>query len=150
MNSQQSIKILNKFEITIHASNTHIVKVEFGESDNNPNSLTEMAITQLKEYFDGTRESFDLPIGLEGTEFQKKVWQKLSHIPFGRYLNYKEVAIEVGGVNYARAVGSACNKNPVPIIIPCHRVLGKNMQLVGYAGGTDLKEKLLQHEKIIF
>lgn len=150
MYSQQSIKVLNKFDITIHADESHITKVEFSKCDQNPNSVTEMAISQLKEYLEGDRETFDLPIKPEGTEFQKKVWSELDKIPFGKYLNYKEVAEQVGGANYARAVGSACNKNPIPIFIPCHRVLGSNMHLVGYAGGTDLKEKLLQLERVIF
>ncbi|MGO2118348.1 MAG: methylated-DNA--[protein]-cysteine S-methyltransferase [Fusobacterium sp.] len=111
------------------------------------NKFSENITLQLNEYFSGARKSFDLKLSLTGTNFQKKVWEALGNIPYGETKSYKEIAIEVGSPKAFRAVGSANNKNPIPIIIPCHRVIGKNGKLVGFAGGLDLKEKLLQLEK---
>ena len=90
---------------------------------------------------------FDLPLDPIGTEFQKKVWQALKEIPFGETRSYGEIAKLIGNEKASRAVGMANNKNPIAIIIPCHRVIGANGKLVGYAGGLDLKEKLLKLEK---
>lgn len=111
------------------------------------NEFSENIILQLNEYFSGVRKSFDLKLNLTGTNFQKKVWEALGNIPYGETKSYKEIAIEVGSPKAFRAVGSANNKNPIPIIIPCHRVIGKNGKLVGFAGGLHLKEKLLELEK---
>lgn len=102
---------------------------------------------QLIEYFEGNRKSFDLKIEPIGTEFQKKVWQALREIPYGETRTYKEIAITVGNEKACRAVGMANNKNPISIIVPCHRVIGSNGKLVGYAGGMDIKEYLLNLEK---
>ena len=106
------------------------------------------ALKQLEEYFAGKRELFNLPIKALGTDFQQKVWSELLKVKFGKYLTYKEIAQKVGGVNYSRAVGMACNKNPLPILVPCHRVLGSNKSLTGYAGGISLKKYLLSLESI--
>ncbi|MDR0831368.1 MAG: methylated-DNA--[protein]-cysteine S-methyltransferase [Bacillales bacterium] len=98
---------------------------------------------QISEYFKGQRKTFDLLILLEGTDFQKKVWQALLNIPYGTTKTYKEIAIEVGSAKGSRAVGRACHKNKLMIIVPCHRVIGSDKSLTGYAGGLEIKKKLL-------
>ncbi len=110
------------------------------------NSLTEKAYAQLLEYFSGKRKKFDLPCQLNGTDFQKKVWQALCEIPYGETRTYKEVATAVGNPKASRAIGLANNKNPIAIIYPCHRVIGSSGKLVGYAGGLEMKESLLKME----
>lgn len=112
----------------------------------NETELLKKAIKQLNEYLDGKRKSFDLPLEPRGTEFQKKVWNALKEIPFGETRSYGEVAKIIGNEKAARAIGMANNKNQIAIIVPCHRVIGANGKLVGYAGGLDLKEKLLKLE----
>lgn len=108
------------------------------------NHILELAKKEIKAYFDGSLKTFTVPLNLEGTNFQKKCWETLLEIPYGQTISYKEQAIRVGGgENYARAVASANNKNPFPVLIPCHRVIGSNGCLVGYAGGIDKKERLL-------
>ncbi len=104
------------------------------------------AYRQLAEYFRGERISFSLPLNPRGTEFQKSVWKGLTEIPFGTTMSYKELATRVGKPGGARAVGMANNKNPLPIVVPCHRVIGSNGDLVGYAPGLDVKKKLLSIE----
>jgi methylated-DNA-[protein]-cysteine S-methyltransferase len=101
---------------------------------------------QLNEYFSGSRKKFDLPLDIDGTEFQKKVWNELKKIPYGKTKSYKYIAEKLGDVKAIRAVGKANGQNPVPILIPCHRVIGSNGKLTGYAGGLDIKEKLLEIE----
>ena len=108
--------------------------------------LLKEAIKQLNEYLDGKRTLFDLPLEPKGTEFQKKVWNALKEIPFGETRSYGEIAKIIGNEKASRAVGMANNKNPIAIIVPCHRVIGANGKLVGYAGGLDIKEKLLKLE----
>ena len=110
--------------------------------------LIRECFNQLKEYFQGTRREFTIPIEAEGSEFQKKVWKALLDIPYGQTRTYKEIAIAIGNEKACRAVGMANNRNPISIIIPCHRVIGANGKLVGYGGGLDIKEKLLNIEKI--
>jgi len=102
---------------------------------------------QLREYFAGTRQQFDLPLDFEGTVFQKKVWQALLAIPFGETRSYRDIAEKVGNIKAVRAVGAANGKNPISIIAPCHRVVGVNGKLVGFAGGLNNKEILLGLEK---
>ena len=102
---------------------------------------------QLREYFAGTRQQFDLPLDFEGTVFQKKVWQALLSIPFGETRSYRDIAAQVGNIKAVRAVGAANGKNPISIIAPCHRVVGVNGKLVGFAGGLNNKEILLGLEK---
>ncbi|MBP7894843.1 MAG: methylated-DNA--[protein]-cysteine S-methyltransferase [Acinetobacter sp.] len=102
---------------------------------------------QLCEYFAGTRQQFDLPLDFEGTVFQKKVWQALLGIPFGETRSYRDIAAQVGNIKAVRAVGAANGKNPISIIAPCHRVVGVNGKLVGFAGGLNNKEILLGLEK---
>lgn len=106
-------------------------------------------INQLDEYFKGKRQTFDLALDLKGTDFQKSVWKALLNIPYGTVKSYSEIAREIGLPNAARAVGSANGANPVPIVVPCHRVIAKNGTLGGYSGGLDIKRKLLNIEGII-
>jgi methylated-DNA-[protein]-cysteine S-methyltransferase len=104
-------------------------------------------VKALESYFAGERRTFDLPLVLEGTDFQRRAWQALCTIPYGQTLSYAEQAEKVGNRNKARAVGMANHYNPIPIIIPCHRVIGANGQLTGFAGGLELKQYLLTLEK---
>lgn len=108
-----------------------------------------IAKAQLEEYFAGTRSAFDLPIELYGTAFQKSVWTELTRIPYGETRSYKEVALSIGAVKAVRAIGGANNRNPIPIVVPCHRVIGSNGALVGYGGGLSIKEHLLKLEGIL-
>ncbi len=102
---------------------------------------------QLDEYFAGKRKEFDIPTRLEGTEFQKRVWEELRKITYGKTVTYKDIAEAVGCPKGFRAVGLANNRNPISIIYPCHRVIGSNGSLTGYGGGLDVKEKLLELER---
>ena len=105
------------------------------------------AFAQLSEYFSGKRKTFNLPLLLKGTDFQKQVWQALLKIPFGETRSYKQIAEAIGNPKAVRAVGMANNKNPLLIVVPCHRVIGANGKLVGYAVGLDKKEYLLRLER---
>lgn len=102
---------------------------------------------QLREYFEGKRMSFDLPVDPSGTEFQRKVWNELQNIPYGHTASYGDIALNIGNPKAARGVGQANKRNPVIIIIPCHRVIGKNGKLTGFAYGVDVKQYLLDLEK---
>jgi methylated-DNA-[protein]-cysteine S-methyltransferase len=102
--------------------------------------------SQLVEYFDGSRSEFDVPLGLEGNPFELRVWQALCEIPYGETVSYGAQATRLGTPNAFRAVGSANGRNPISIIVPCHRVIGANGALIGYGGGLDAKRWLLQHE----
>lgn len=110
------------------------------------NSLLNEAILQLKEYFNGERKEFNLPIEMRGTDFEIKVWEIIKKIPYGKKITYKDIALLIGGIKYSRAVGNACNKNRLAIIIPCHRVIGVNNKLVGYSSGIEKKKWLLDFE----
>lgn len=112
----------------------------------NCNEVLEICKKQLNEYFSGERKEFDVSISQEGTEFQQRVWEELGKIPHGRTLSYNYIAERVGGKNMMRAVGSANGKNQISIIVPCHRVIGSDGSLTGYAGGMWRKEWLLKHE----
>ena len=104
------------------------------------------AFRQLREYFDGFRTRFDLPLAPQGTAFMRSVWNALCTIPYGQTVSYREVAAQIGNPRAVRAVGMANHRNPIPILIPCHRVIGSHGDLVGYAGGLDLKAALLKLE----
>lgn len=110
-------------------------------------ALLRRAAGELAEYFAGERQSFTVPVRAEGTDFQRGVWKALCRIPYGETRTYGEIAREVGSPRGARAVGMACNRNPVMLLIPCHRVVGSNGKLVGFAGGIAMKEALLQLEQ---
>ena len=112
----------------------------------NSNNIIEKCKQQLKEYFTGKRKEFDVEIRQEGTEFQQKIWSELIKIPYGKTVSYNDIAKKVGGRNMMRAVGAANGKNQISIIVPCHRVIGSDGKLIGYAGGMWRKEWLLKHE----
>lgn len=133
------------------ASDSGVSEVTFCEYKSNPilrNNITEDCKQQLNEYFIGNRKKFDLPLDAQGSKFQKSVWLCLSTIPYGELLSYGDVANMVNNPKASQAVGGANGKNPISIIVPCHRVIGANGRLTGYAGGLDRKLWLLKHEKI--
>lgn len=139
-------------KIGIVENGTAITHLYFGEiisEDINmiETPLLKKAKQELEEYLDGKRKTFDLPLAPEGTEFMQKVWKALKEIPYGETCSYKDIAKSIGNIKASRAVGMANNRNPILIFIPCHRVIGANGSLVGYAGGLDIKEKLLEMEK---
>ncbi|NSW90709.1 MAG: methylated-DNA--[protein]-cysteine S-methyltransferase [Firmicutes bacterium] len=110
-------------------------------------AYAEECIKQLHEYFAGKRKNFTLDIKLNGTDFQKKVWSALTEIPYGETVSYGKIAEKIGNKKAARAVGNANNRNPISIIVPCHRVIGSDGNLTGYGGGLWRKKWLLEHEK---
>jgi methylated-DNA-[protein]-cysteine S-methyltransferase len=112
--------------------------MEIGETP-----LLKQAFEQLELYLNGQLKEFTVPLKAEGTDFMKSVWQKLLDVPYGQTASYKDIAIAVGNHRGYRAVGMANNRNPIPIIIPCHRIIGSNGDLVGYGGGVEMKVKLL-------
>lgn len=113
---------------------------------NKPTELSDMAYEQLMEYFGGKRQLFELPLELRGTKFQTAVWRELLKIPYGETRSYKDMAEAVGNPKACRAVGMANHNNPIWIIVPCHRVVGADGSMVGYAGGVDIKRELLKLE----
>jgi methylated-DNA-[protein]-cysteine S-methyltransferase len=115
-------------------------------TEETPRGEESEAVRQLKAYFSGARRTFDLPLETGGTPFQKRIWAALRAIPFGETRTYGQIARAIGSPGAARAVGMACNRNPVLILIPCHRVVGANGALTGFAGGLDKKEYLLKLE----
>ena len=131
------------------ARDGYLVRIVFGgvEATEYIDDVLIAAKIQLAEYFAGERREFDVPLYMEGTEFQKKVWKALTEIPYGETRSYSEIAEVVGSPKAARAVGMANHVNPVPVIVPCHRVIGKSGKPVGYAGGLDMKAWLLEMEK---
>lgn len=132
------------------ATETHLINIQFTQPQKallQTTELLSMATIQLDEYFQGKRTTFSLPFKLTGTPFQLAVWKELQNIPYGQTTSYKEIAQKINKPKAYRAVGMANNKNPLPIIIPCHRVIGSNGKLIGYAGGLKLKKYLLELEK---
>jgi methylated-DNA-[protein]-cysteine S-methyltransferase len=143
-------KLLN---LGIAEENGAICRVIFGEKykadgfEKQETPLIKEAAKQLDEYFNKKRKVFDLPLILNGTDFQNKVWNELQNIPYGKTCSYGELAAITGNSKASRAVGMANNRNPIVIIIPCHRVIGHDGSLTGYAGGLELKRQLLELEK---
>ena len=132
------------------ATETHLINIQFTQPQKallQTTELLSMATIQLDEYLQGKRTTFSLPFKLTGTPFQLAVWKELQNIPYGKTTSYKEIAQKINKPKAYRAVGMANNKNPLPIIIPCHRVIGSNGKLIGYAGGLNLKNYLLELEK---
>ncbi len=120
--------------------------VEERRSGVDTNGVCEEAVKQISEYFAGSRQEFDLPVMMDGTEFQLQVWQELRRIPFGQTVSYGDLARSIGKPSAVRAVGAANGDNPVSIIVPCHRVIGSDGGLTGYGGGLPRKQWLLKHE----
>lgn len=119
------------------------------EARGEASSVLIQAACQLSEYFAGKRKTFELPLRPEGTEFQRRVWAALSEIPYGETRSYGQIAATIGNPGAGRAVGMANHKNPLPIVVPCHRVIGAGGSLTGYAGGLDTKRKLLELEGVL-
>lgn len=139
--------------IEIRASQRGVTKVVFSESQDHSvsvsvNDIAHYCKQQLQEYFDGQRNVFDLPLDQQGSHFQKSIWDCLTEIPFGETVSYRDVARMVNNPKAVRAVGAANGKNQIGIIVPCHRVIGSNGTLTGYAGGLDRKSWLLVHEGV--
>jgi methylated-DNA-[protein]-cysteine S-methyltransferase len=137
--------------LKISSSETHITEIAFSQTmeDSNPHELPDILMdchSQLSQYFSGVLKVFHLALKPSGTDFQNKVWQALIEIPYGTTVSYLELATSLGDPKAIRAVAAANGKNKIPIIIPCHRVIGSNGSLVGFAGGLPNKEWLLHHE----
>jgi len=136
--------------IVLCANETHLKSANFSddpidETDDLPGILTD-AKQQLNEYFSGTRTQFELALDPNGTPFQQRVWQQLLQVPFGTTKSYRAIALELGSLLNTRAVGTANGRNPIAIIVPCHRIIGSDGKMVGYAGGLERKRWLLLHE----
>ncbi len=138
---------------TVFASENGLTQIKISDEEgktDNPNQFTQNTKTQLIEYFDKKRENFDIPLDFEiGTDFQKSVWQALIKIPFGKTISYLDLSKRLKNEKAIRAVGAANGKNPIPIIVPCHRVIGSDGSLTGYALGLKLKRELLLLEGAI-
>lgn len=136
--------------LEIQCSDEHVNAVLFGEEEKalqkEEHALLQQCTGQLDEYFTGQRKEFDLPLHQEGTAFQQKVWALLLQIPFGKTISYQQLATQYGDLKAIRAVASANGKNNLAILVPCHRVIGSNHSLTGYAGGLWRKKWLLEHE----
>lgn len=136
--------------ITLASDGAAITNLVFGAAQldgvETPTALTNEAANQIQEYLAGKRTVFDLPLAPAGTAFQQQVWRALQDIPYGTTRSYAQVAAAIGKPKAMRAVGGANNKNPLPILIPCHRVVGQNGDLVGYAAGVGIKKFLLDLE----
>ncbi len=127
-------------------------RLQHGGKPGNPDKIIKQATKELNEYFAGKRKNFDVPVKLVGTEFQQAIWHELVNIPYGEHASYGQLAKGAGKPQAARAVGGAVGANPVPIIVPCHRILAGNDKLTGYSGGAGIptKIKLLELEGIDF
>jgi methylated-DNA-[protein]-cysteine S-methyltransferase len=137
--------------LTLVASETALTALEFprgrqGRDGGGRSDILDQACEQLGEYFAGTRRTFEIPLEASGTEFEHRVWDLLRAIPYGSTTSYGALARRLGDPSQARAVGAANGKNPIPIIVPCHRVIGANGDLTGFGGGLERKRWLLQHE----
>lgn len=136
--------------IKIKANETKIIEIDcYMDEKENRNEVIDKAIKQLDEYFNKKRTQFDFPFELNGTEFQKKVWNQLLTIPFGKTVTYMDIAKAIGNEKGVRAVANAIGKNKHLILIPCHRVIGSNGTLTGFSAGIEKKEYLLKHENVI-
>ncbi|CBL45549.1 Methylated DNA-protein cysteine methyltransferase [gamma proteobacterium HdN1] len=135
--------------LRIEASAVGVTSIDFDASpvlEARSNAITQQCQQELAEYFAGQRRGFSVPLAAAGTEFQQSVWRALARIPFGHTCCYRDVAEAIGNPKAVRAVGAANGRNPIPIIVPCHRVIGANQTMVGFSGGLDKKEWLLRHE----
>lgn len=135
--------------LTLQADEAAVTAIRFGaDGARDASPLLDAAEAQLREYFAGARRAFDLPLAPHGTAFQQRVWAALRAIPYGETRTYGELAAAIDSPNASRAVGMADHRNPIPIVIPCHRVIGANGTLTGYAGGLEMKRRLLALEGI--
>ena len=139
-------------ELEIESDGDKIIAARFLKDSKqleSPTPATQQCIEELDEYFYKGRKFFSVELDLRGTDFQKKIWNALLNIPFGKTVSYSDLAMATGDLKSVRAVGLANGQNPIPIIVPCHRVIGKDGNLVGYGGGLDKKEWLLRHEGVM-
>ena len=137
--------------LEICASEQGVTHVKFDATATDPvqvSAITQDCRQQLEEYFAGQRRHFDLPLAPKGTDFQQSIWHQLSQIPFGETSSYGDIARAVNNPKAVRAVGAANGRNPLPIVVPCHRVIGSNGTLTGFAGGLNVKAWLLNHEGV--
>ncbi len=146
------IRPTSAIALTLTADDDSLLRIDFGvqqpeNAAEKENAVLVQAAAQLQEYFQGRRKQFTVPLQPVGTEFQQQVWRALTRIPYGTTSTYKELAAAIGKPKASRAVGSACHHNPLPVIIPCHRVIGSSGSLTGYAGGLALKQQLLTLEQ---
>jgi methylated-DNA-[protein]-cysteine S-methyltransferase len=151
---QISKKLVLKLGIAEYSAEKAAICGVFLNAVNTPNdyekketALIKKAALQFGEYFKGKRKNFNLPLTLQGTDFQMKVWNALKKIPYGKTISYGKLAAMIGNPKACRAVGMANNRNPIAIIVPCHRVIGHDGSLTGYGGGLELKQLLLELEK---
>ena len=145
-------------DLLLVADETHLRGVYFagekhapatGGWEHNPDqAVLKQTARELAEYFSGTRTTFSVPLRHEGTKFQQAIWRQISQIPFGRTISYAELAQRAGAPNAPRAAGTATGQNPLSIVVPCHRVVGRSGRMHGYAGGLDRKRRLLELEKV--
>ena len=155
-NNYQSSFEINKIHFTVVATESGVREIIINSKGNsnlaevqtvNPeDSRIHGVYTQMQEYFNRKRKKFDLPLEINGTDFQKRVWGELLKIPYGETISYKELAMQLGDEKVIRAAASANGSNPIPIVIPCHRVIGADGSMVGYGGGIEVKKKLLALE----
>lgn len=138
--------------VTISSDGMAVTGLAFGvvalRGEEAPTALTNRAANELQEYLAGRRQAFTVPLSVHGTSFQEAVWHAISMIPYGQTRSYSDVAASAGSPGAYRACGMAANANPIPVFIPCHRVIGANGKLVGYGGGLDIKEFLLNLEQL--
>jgi methylated-DNA-[protein]-cysteine S-methyltransferase len=157
MKSYTYLKTETMGELLLVATPSHLVGVYFANQHNGPklsadwkmdpaHPILRQAGKELNEYLAGKRDTFSVPISFDGTEFQREVWKQIARIPFGKTISYTELAQRAGASKATRAAGTATGRNPLGIIIPCHRVVGKNGSMCGYAGGLDRKINLLKIE----
>lgn len=137
-------------KIKLIEEDNKVIEIEFVKDEKNidsKNKVLKLAKKELEEYFCGKRKNFTFPFKVNGSEFALKVYMALIEIPYGETCSYKDIARKIGNENSQRAVGGANNRNKLPIVIPCHRVIGSNGKLVGYAEGLEIKQKLLELER---
>lgn len=142
--------------LTLYAENDRLLEVRFGRcsdsdvgsnpSDGEPLPILQQTEREIGEYFNGLRREFSVSLTMRGTPFQNQVWRSLNSVPFGATCSYSELARRVGSPRSARAVGVALGRNPIVIVVPCHRVVGADGSLVGFGGGLEIKRRLLEHE----
>nr|WP_307776587.1 methylated-DNA--[protein]-cysteine S-methyltransferase [uncultured Cetobacterium sp.] len=141
---------IDRFNILIEEEDECITRLEFTDLEKSSNIDSKVVLQlekELKEYFQGKRKDFTVPLKMVGSEFQMRVWNELKKIKYGETKSYKEIAEGIGNPKGCRAVGNANGKNPISIIVPCHRVINENKKLGGYAGGVDIKKILLELEE---
>jgi methylated-DNA-[protein]-cysteine S-methyltransferase len=149
------LKLFDGVDLRLVASASGIRAIEFDPGPvsegqrNDRNPLLTEAVRQLRAYFAGALREFRLPLDMQGTEFQKRVWGQVAAIPYGETRSYLQIATAIGSPRAVRAVGAANGANPVPIVVPCHRVIGAKGKLVGYGGGLAMKKRLLELEGAI-